>query len=146
MIFDQTGDVVAFEQMEHRQICTQPGWCEHDPEEIWRNTKACIDGAMSKAGLEASDISAIGITNQRETTVVWNRKTGKPFCNALVWMDMRSQQICEDLISAGGADQFRETTGLPVSPYFSGTKLKWMLNNIPGLREGAEKGDLVFGK
>ena len=145
MIFNQQGNVVSFAQKEHAQIFPQPGWVEHNPMEILENTKLTVAEALIKAGLFASDIAAIGITNQRETTVVWNRKTGQPYYNALVWQDMRSQNVVDDCTNQFGATCFAAKTGLPFSPYFSGMKLKWLLDNVDGLRTAAEKGDAIFG-
>lgn len=145
MIFNHSGDTVANHQLEHEQIYPQAGWVEHDAMEIWKRTKDVIHGAMEKAGLIAEDIAAIGITNQRETTVVWDRKTGLPYCNAIVWQDTRTDRLCHQLAEEGGQDRFRAKTGLPLATYFSGPKIKWMLDNVPGLREAAERGDALFG-
>ncbi len=122
-IFDKAGRIVAWDQKEHRQIFPKPGWVEHDPEEIWRNTQDVIKGALAKGGISGRDIAAIGITNQRETTVVWDKRTGKPFYNAIVWQCTRTHEICQKLIADGGMDRFREKTGLPVATYFSGPKI-----------------------
>ena len=145
MIFDHGGNVVGVDQKEHEQIFPKPGWVEHDPEEIWTRTVEVINGALKKAGITASDLAAVGITNQRETTVVWNRKTGKPVYNALVWQDTRTQAIVDELSADGGQDRFREKVGLPLATYFSGTKVKWILDNVEGARASAEAGDLMFG-
>lgn len=145
MIFDHAGSVVAIDQKEHQQIYPKPGWVEHDPLEIWGRTQEVIQGALSKSGLQAADIAAIGITNQRETTLVWEKATGKPVYNAIVWQDTRTDSICNDLAKGGGQDRFRLTTGLPLATYFSGPKIKWILDNVPGTRERAEKGELLFG-
>ncbi|MBP8857557.1 MAG: glycerol kinase GlpK [Anaerolineaceae bacterium] len=145
IIFDQSGSIIASDQKEHTQIYPQPGWVEHDPQEIWINTVQMINGAILKAGLNNKDISAIGITNQRETTVAWNRITGKVYGNAIVWQDTRTDRICNQLAETGGQDRFRASTGLPLATYFSGPKIKWMLDNIPGLRMDAEAGQAVFG-
>ncbi|MEO7310851.1 MAG: glycerol kinase GlpK [Chitinophagaceae bacterium] len=145
MIFNKEGKVLSFAQKEHAQIFPQPGWVEHDPLEILENTKLTVAEAIIKAGLHAADIAAIGITNQRETTVVWNRHTGKPYYNALVWQDMRSQDVVDDCTRKFGATGFAGKTGLPFSPYFSGMKLKWMLDHIAGLRAAAQSGDAIFG-
>ena len=145
MIFNQQGKVVSFAQREHEQIFPQPGWVEHDPLEILENTKLTVAEAVIKGGLHATDIAAIGITNQRETTVVWNKRTGKPYYNALVWQDMRSQNVVNDCTQQFGATGFAAKTGLPFSPYFSGMKLKWMLDNVEGLRAAAESGNAIFG-
>jgi len=145
MIFNRGGETVAHHQLEHEQICPRAGWVEHDAMEVWKRTKDVIHAATEKAGLIARDIAAIGITNQRETTVVWDKKTGQPYCNAIVWQDTRTDRICNLLAENGGQDRFREKTGLPLATYFSGPKIKWMLDNVPGLREAAERGDALFG-
>lgn len=145
MIFDHDGGVVAIHQMEHEQIYPKPGWVEHDPMEIWARTQDVIKGAVEKAGAKPGDIAAVGVTNQRETTVVWNPKTGKPYYNAIVWQDTRTKEICDELAWDGGQDRFRSKVGLPLATYFSGPKVKWVLENVPGVREAAEKGEAVFG-
>jgi glycerol kinase len=145
ILFNHQGNIVSVGQKEHEQIYPQPGWVEHNPEEIWKNTLEVIAIARIKASATAADIAAIGITNQRETTVVWNRRNGKPYYNALVWQDTRTTDLVTKYENEGGANQFREKTGLPVSTYFSGLKLKWLLENVEGLREDAEKGDALFG-
>ena len=145
MVFDHAGGVVGVEQKEHEQIYPKPGWVEHDPNEIWTRTTEVIAGGLKKAGISASDLAAVGVTNQRETTVVWNRKTGKPVYNALVWQDTRTQDIVNELSADGGQDRFRGKTGLPLATYFSGTKVKWILDNVDGARKAAEAGDLLFG-
>lgn len=145
MIFDHSGNVVASHQLEHEQIFPQAGWVEHDAEEIIRRTQQVMDEAMKKANATADDLAAIGITNQRETTVVWDKKTGKPLYNAVVWQDTRTGDIVNRLSADGGADRFREKVGLPISTYFSGTKMIWLLENVDGLREKAEAGDALFG-
>ncbi|MGQ9481340.1 glycerol kinase GlpK [Chloroflexus sp.] len=145
MIFDHSGNVICYDQKEHEQIYPRPGWVEHSPDEIWERTQSVIRGALSKGGLSASDIVAVGITNQRETTVVWNRKTGRPVYNAIVWQDTRTDQICNELAADGGQDRFRPKVGLPLATYFSGPKTRWILDNVPGAREAAEAGDVVFG-
>ncbi|MDM8532098.1 glycerol kinase GlpK [Anaerolineales bacterium HSG25] len=145
MLFNHAGQSVAIDQMEHEQIMPQPGWVEHDPLEIWRNTETVVRGAISKAGVTASNIAAIGITNQRETAVVWNKQTGQPYYNAVVWMDTRNDKIVAELTEQGGQDRFRAQTGLPLATYFSGLKLKWLLDNVDGLREAAERGEALFG-
>ncbi len=145
MIFDHSGNVICYDQKEHEQIYPRPGWVEHSPDEIWERTQSVIRGALSKGGLSASDIVAVGITNQRETTVVWNRKTGRPVYNAIVWQDTRTDQICNELAADGGQDRFRAKVGLPLATYFSGPKIRWILDNVPGAREAAEAGDIVFG-
>ena len=145
MIFDHAGQVVGVEQMEHEQIYPQAGWVEHDPMEIWARTQDVIKGGLEKSGVKAEEIAAIGITNQRETTVVWNKNTGKPYYNAIVWQCTRTKDICDDLTKDGGQDRFRAKVGLPLATYFSGPKVKWILDNVEGVREAAEKGDAVFG-
>ena len=145
IIFDERGRIAGMDQKEHRQIYPQPGWVEHDPMEIWANTREVIRGALAKSGIRGSELCSIGITNQRETTIVWNRNTGKPFYNAIVWQCTRTHEICKQLIAEGGQDRFRETTGLPVATYFSGPKIKWILDNVPEARRAAERGDAMFG-
>ena len=145
MIFDHGGNVVAIDQKEHEQIYPKPGWVEHDPKEIWTRSQEVISGALSKAGLSAADLAAVGVTNQRETTLVWDRNTGEPVYNAIVWQDTRTDRICNELSSDGGQDRFRAKTGLPIATYFSGPKVKWILDNVEGARQRAEAGDLVFG-
>jgi glycerol kinase len=145
MIFDHGGDVIAVDQKEHKQIYPKPGWVEHDPLEIWERTQEVMNGALDKGGVSGEDISAIGITNQRETTLVWERSTGKPIYNAIVWQDTRTDALINELEKDGGQDRFRLTTGLPLATYFSAPKLKWILDNVDGARVKAEKGDLLFG-
>jgi glycerol kinase len=145
MIFDHGGAVIGIDQKEHEQIFPKPGWVEHDPAEIWTRCQEVIAGALEKSNLSASDLAAIGITNQRETTVVWDRTTGEAIHNALVWQDTRTDQICNELIADGGQDRFREKTGLPVATYFSGPKVQWILENVEGARKRAEAGELAFG-
>ncbi len=145
IVFDRQGNIVSQGQKEHTQIYPQPGWVEHDPEEIWRNTLEVVAVARINAHLQVSDIAAIGITNQRETTVVWNRHTGKPYYNAIVWMDTRTGDLVSQMSQELGQDRFRAQTGLPLATYFSGLKLKWILDNVSGVREAAERGDALFG-
>ncbi|SHJ83005.1 glycerol kinase [Malonomonas rubra DSM 5091] len=145
MIFNHAGEPVSSSQMEHEQIYPKPGWVEHDPIEIWSRTKDVIHDAMEKAGLIASDIAAIGVTNQRETTVVWDKNTGQPYYNAIVWQDTRTDKICDELMGDEGQDRLREQTGLPLATYFSGPKIKWILDNVEGVREAAMRGDAIFG-
>ncbi|GAB3706623.1 glycerol kinase GlpK [Spirosoma flavus] len=145
IVFDRQGQIVSLAQKEHKQIYPQPGWVEHDAEEIWRNTLEVVALARIKAKLSVQDIAAVGITNQRETTVVWNRRTGKPYYNAIVWQDMRTADLVNQFAANGGQDRFRPKTGLPLATYFSGLKLKWLLDNVAGLREDAERGDALFG-
>lgn len=146
MIFDHSGRVVAVDQREHEQIFPQAGWVEHNAEEIWENTRAVAAGALAKADLRPTDIAAVGITNQRETALVWDRKTGKPVYNAIVWQDTRTDKIATELGALGGGqERYRSKTGLPLATYFSGPKIKWILDNVEGARARAEAGDLVFG-
>jgi len=145
MVFDHAGLVVSVHQLEHEQIYPQPGWVEHNPMEIWERTQQVIKAALEKNGIDPKEIAAIGVTNQRETTIVWDKKTGKPYYNAIVWQCTRTKDICEDLAKDGGQDRFRPKTGLPLATYFSGPKLKWILDNVPGVRAAAEKGDALFG-
>ena len=147
ILFDHGGQIVSSDQMEHRQILPKPGWVEHDPMEIIRNVETVFQNAVSAAGAVFQDIQAIGITNQRETTVVWNRQTGLPCHNAIVWQDTRTDALCELLSRRhGGQDRFREKTGLPISVYFSGIKLRWLFDNVSGLFEEALNGDLIDRK
>ena len=145
MIFDHQGKVVSIDQKEHEQIYPRPGWVEHNANEIWERCQEVIRGALSKASLSPSDLAAVGVTNQRETTVIWDRNTGQPVHNAIVWQDTRTDVICNELSANGGQDRFRGTTGLPIATYFSGPKVKWLLDNVEGLRARAEAGDLLFG-
>jgi len=145
MIFDHGGNVVAVDQKEHKQIYPKPGWVEHDPLEIWERTQKVMQGALSKGNVSPTEIAAIGITNQRETTVVWDKKTGKPVYNAIVWQDTRTDVIINQLAHKGGQDRFRKKTGLPLATYFSGPKIKWILDNVAGARTKAKNGELLFG-
>ncbi|HEX8939891.1 MAG TPA: glycerol kinase GlpK [Candidatus Limnocylindrales bacterium] len=145
MIFDHSGGVVAIHQKEHEQIYPKPGWVEHDPMEIWSRSQEVIKGALDKAGIQASDLAAVGITNQRETTVVWDKTTGKPVYNAIVWQDTRTADIINEFAKDGGQDRLRAKVGLPLATYFSGPKVKWILDNVQGARAKAEAGDLLFG-
>ncbi len=145
IIFDKQGNQIATGQKEHTQIYPQAGWVEHDPAEIWTNTQEVIGLALGKANLNPSDIVAVGITNQRETTVVWNKNTGLAYYNALVWQDTRVGNMVAELAKDGGPDRFRNSTGLPLATYFSGLKIKWLLENVKGLREEAEAGNAIFG-
>src|SRR4051812_6802856 len=142
IVFDRDGKIVAVDQREHEQITPKAGWVEHDAKEIWTRTREVIGGVLASTPLEAGDISAVGITNQRETTLVWDRETGEPVYNAIVWQDTRTDAIVREL---GDVDQLREVTGLPLSTYFAGPKIKWILDNVDGARERAEKGELAFG-
>jgi glycerol kinase len=145
MLFDRAGSIVASAQKEHGQIYPKPGWVEHEPLEIWHRTLEVIEEACASKSLTATNIACIGITNQRETTVVWNRKTGDPVYNALVWQDTRVTDYVTRFEQEGGQDRFREKTGLPLATYFSGLKIRWILDNVPGARKAAESGDLIFG-
>jgi glycerol kinase len=145
MVFDHGGNVKGVHQKEHEQIFPKPGWVEHDPKEIWSRTQEVIEGGLKQAGIAASDLAAVGVTNQRETTVVWDRKTGDPVTNAIVWQDTRTDKLCNELSADGGQDRFRGTTGLPIATYFSGPKIRWILDEVDGARARAEAGDLVFG-
>jgi len=145
MVFDQSARIAAVAQREHEQIFPKPGWVEHDPLEIQRRTEEVIAAALEQRGLRASDLAAIGITNQRETTVLWDRKTGRPVANAIVWQDTRVADDVARFSANGGQDRFRKQTGLPLSTYFSSLKLRWLLENVPGASEKAAAGDLLFG-
>jgi len=145
ILFDHAGKIVAVDQREHKQIYPQPGWVEHDPIEIWARTQEVVRGALRKAECDVSDVAAIGVTNQRETTVVWEKSTGKPVYNAIVWQDTRTDVICNELAKDGGQDRLRARTGLPLATYFSGPKIKWILDNVPRARARAENGELLFG-
>ena len=145
IVFDTQGRIVASAQQELPQIYPRPGWVEHDPREIWRTQLATAQEALAKAGLTARDIRSVGITNQRETTIVWNRKTGAPIHHGIVWQDRRAEPTCQQLREAGHSDTILQKTGLRIDAYFSGTKLKWLLDNVPGARQAAEAGELAFG-
>jgi len=145
ILFNHQGNIVSVGQKEHEQIYPQPGWVEHNPEEIWKNTLEVIAIARINVSATSADIAAIGITNQRETTVVWNKRTGRPYYNALVWQDTRTTDLVAKYEKEGGLNQFRDKTGLPVSTYFSGLKLQWLLENVDGLCADAEKGEAIFG-
>ena len=145
ILFDHRGQIAGVDQMEHEQIFPRPGWVEHDPLEIWDNSRRVIEGAMGKVGITGNDIAAIGITNQRETTVVWDKKTGKPFYNAIVWQCTRTDEICNALAKEGGQDRFRKKTGLPIATYFAGPKVKWILDHVSEARAAAERGQALFG-
>jgi glycerol kinase len=145
IVFDQKGEVVAQAQREHKQIFPKPGWVEHDPEEIYMNTKLVVAEALIHKRVSGKSIEAIGITNQRETTVVWNRNTGKAYHNAIVWQDTRTESLVKETEKIHGKDGWRVKTGLPFATYFSGLKLKWLLNNVEGLADDAAKGDALFG-
>jgi glycerol kinase len=145
ILFDPAGQIVSSAQKEHRQIFPQPGWVEHDAAEIWANVQVVIRDALARAGAWPDDVAAIGVTNQRETTVLWDRRTGKPVANAIVWQDTRTDKLCRELGGLDGADRFRDRCGLPLAPYFSGPKLRWLLDHVDGARVAAEAGDLLFG-
>jgi glycerol kinase len=145
IVFDRAGRIVSSAQKEHEQIYPKPGWVEHDPEEIWRRTHDVIREAMEARGLRPTDLAAIGITNQRETTVVWHKKSGKPVHNAIVWQDTRVAPAVAEFAALGGQDRYRSRTGLPLATYFSGLKIRWILEEVAGARAQAEAGDLMFG-
>jgi glycerol kinase len=145
ILLDAAGRVVASAQKEHAQIYPQPGWVEHDPAEIWQCTRDVIAEALERSGIPVAEIAAVGIANQRETTILWNRKTGKPVANAIVWQDTRVADYVAEFAAEHGQDRFRDQTGLPLSTYFSGLKIRWLLKHIPGIREQAEAGDVIFG-
>jgi glycerol kinase len=145
ILFDAAGDIVAQDRREHAQICPRPGWVEHDAAEIWRNACAAIEGALAKAEATPADLAAVGVANQRETTVLWDRATGEPLHNALVWMDMRTDALAASFAREYGGDALKEKTGLPFSTYFSSLKLVWLLDHIPGARQRAARGEIAFG-
>ena len=145
ILFDHSGNICSVAQKEFTQIFPQPGWVEHDADEIFSTQLEVARQALANVGATAADIAAIGITNQRETTIVWSKFTGKPIHNAIVWQCRRTAPYCDQLREAGLVDAIREKTGLVIDPYFSGTKIRWILENVPGAREQAEKGELLFG-
>ncbi len=145
IVFDADGAIAALSQREHTQIHPRAGWVEHDPEEVWTRTAEVIEEALTGAGIDAADVAAVGITNQRETTLLWDRETGRPLYNAVVWQDTRTAPLVRELAGEEGPDRLRERVGLPLSTYFSGPKLAWILDNVPGARERAENGELAFG-
>ena len=145
MLFNHSGQVISLAQKEHEQIYPQPGWVEHKPMEIWGRTQEVIQEAVAKAGVKPGDIAAVGITNQRESAIVWDRRTGNPYYNVIVWQDTRTKNICDRLAESGGQDRFRPKVGLPLATYFSGPKIQWILENVPGVRSAAERGDALFG-
>jgi glycerol kinase len=145
IVFDRGGNIVSSAQKEHKQIFPKPGWVEHDPLEIWQNTQEVAGAALARAGLRPGDLAAVGITNQRETTILWDRRSGKPLHNALVWQDTRVDQLVARYSLEGGPNRFRAKTGLPLASYFSGLKLQWLLDNVPGARDKAQSGDILFG-
>lgn len=145
ILFNHSGDIVSVAQKEHEQIYAKPGWVEHDPAEIWRNTQEVIGTALAQKDVHRSEVAAVGITNQRETTVLWDRRSGKPLYNALVWQDMRVNELVAAYTRDGGQDRFRVQTGLPLASYFSALKLQWLLDNVPNARAMAEAGEAIFG-
>lgn len=145
IVFDHSGQIIGLDQIEHEQIFPRPGWVEHNPMEIWKNCETAVGAALNKTGIAGKDLQAIGITNQRETTVVWDKTTGKPFYNAIVWQCTRTDNICRRLSEEYGQDGFREKTGLPVASYFSGPKIQWILENISEAKTAAQKGSALFG-
>ncbi len=145
IVFDRAGEAIASAQKEHRQIFPRPGWVEHDPSEIWRNTREVIAEALIRADITPRDLAAVGIANQRETTLLWERDTGRPVHNALVWQDTRTDALVAEYTANGGQDRFRAQTGLPLASYFSALKLRWLLDDVPGVRARAEAGELLFG-
>ncbi|MCG8529312.1 MAG: glycerol kinase, partial [Desulfovibrionales bacterium] len=145
IIFDRNGDILGVDQKEHTQICTQPGWVEHDGMQIWENTQEVIEGALGRAGIKGRDLAAVGITNQRETILAWDKSTGTPLYNAIVWQCTRSDAICHELNQTHGKDCFRQTTGLPTATYFSGPKIKWMMENVPAVAQAVEEDRALFG-
>ncbi len=145
MVFDHDGAPVARDQLEHEQIFPRPGWVEHRPAEIWQRSRQVIDGALGQLGGGAADVVALGVTNQRETTIVWDRATGEAIHNAIVWQDTRTDELCAALAADGGPDRFRARTGLPIAAYFSGPKIAWILDHVDGARERAQAGELAFG-
>ncbi len=145
IVFDQAGAIAAIDQREHRQIFPRPGWVEHDALEIWANVEASVRGALGKLEIGPADLAAVGITNQRETTLVWNQATGQPIHNAIVWQDTRTDRLVRQLAAEAGQDRFRDRCGLPLATYFSGPKIRWLLDEVPGARDAAEAGELLFG-
>ncbi len=144
ILFDRGGRMVAVEQREHEQLMPQPGWVEHDAKELWFRSEQVIRRVLDQVGATAADVAALGITNQRETTIVWDRATGEPIANALTWQDVRTDDLCVDLAD-GDQDRYRQLTGLPIAPYFSATKIMWLLAQTPGAAERAAAGALLFG-
>ena len=145
IVFDHDGAIAAVAQTEHRQIFPRPGWVEHDAEEIWTNVRAVVAEALNKLAIGPSGLAAVGITNQRETTLLWDKATGRPVHNAIVWQDTRTDRLVRELGGAAGQDRFRDRCGLPLATYFSGPKIRWLLDNIEGLRARAERGEVLFG-
>ncbi len=145
IIFDTSGKIIAVEQKEHQQIFPQPGWVEHNPLEIWQNTQEIISKTLQDSGIRAGEIAAVGITNQRETAVLWEKSTGKPVHPAIVWQDTRTDKICDQLAQEGGQNRFQKKTGLPLATYFSGPKIKWVLDQYPEIKKRAQNGEILFG-
>lgn len=145
IIFNKQAEIVSLSRKSHEQIYPQPGWVEHNPQEIWDHTRLVLQAGLQQAGLTAGEVAALGITNQRETTVAWSKSSGQPLANAVVWQDTRTSQICDRLMAAGGKDRFRKRTGLPVSTYFSGPKINWLLEHEPEVQKAARSGDLMVG-
>jgi glycerol kinase len=145
ILFDHDGRIVTSAYEEHCQIYPQAGWVEHDPLEVWEKTQRTIRTALDRGRISPTDIAAVGVTNQRETTVVWDPQTGRPYANALVWQDTRTKELCDNLAREGGQDRFRPRVGLPLATYFSGPKISWLLENVPDLRAAAERGEVLFG-
>jgi glycerol kinase len=145
IVFDHSGSIVAVDQKEHEQIFPRPGWVEHDASEIWTNVQEVVAGALRKGGIAKDEVKAIGITNQRETTLLWDKTTGEPVHNAIVWQDTRTDALCRELGRNVGQDRFRRETGLPLASYFAGPKIRWLLDNVEGLRDRAERGEILFG-
>ncbi len=145
ILFDKQGNIMGTGQKEHDQICKKPGWVEHDPVQIWNNTKTVIQQGLKAADVSGTQLAAVGVTNQRETVLAWNKTTGKPYFNAIVWQCTRTKDICDTLLKDGGQDRFKKKTGLPVTTYFSGPKIKWLIDNAPHIKEGIKKGHAIFG-
>ncbi len=145
IIFDKNGAIISLDQMEHNQILPQPGWVEHDGRQIWKNTQTVIRGALEKAGITGKDLAAIGITNQRETVVAWNKNTGDPLYNAIVWQCTRTDKICRELDKTHGKDAFRQTTRSAQRPPIFRSKIKWMIDNVPEVKAAVDKGNACFG-
>jgi glycerol kinase len=145
IIFNESAKPVGLGQLEHRQMFPRAGWVEHDALEIWNNVREVIAIALSRADLTSNDLAAVGVANQRETTVVWDRHTGKPVTNAIVWQDTRTQAVISDIAGSVGVDRYRGVVGLPLATYFAGPKVRWILDEVAGAREAADRGDLLFG-
>ena len=145
MLFDHGGNIISSAQREHTQIYPMPGWVEHDPLEIWQRTQEVIQEVVVRTNIKQGEIAAVGVTNQRETSLFWDRNTGIPYYNAIVWQDMRTKEICDRLAIDGGQDRFRHKVGLPLTTYFSGPKIVWLLENIPQLQNAVNHGDAIFG-